>query len=980
MIVRDESELQNTQTFSNDYEKVLPGHYRLIEMLGRGGMAEVFLAEDTRLNRSVAIKFLSSEFRKDPERMRRFNQEARAASALNHPNILTIYDIGECDGIQYLVSEYVQGKTLSSRISRGKVPIPEAVGIAIQMASALAVSHQAGIVHRDIKPDNVMVRTDGTVKVLDFGLAKESGKDLADAADADAKTLDRVLTSPGLILGTPQYMSPEQARGQPLDARTDIFSVGIVIFEMVTGRSPFGGSSIADVIAAIVGKDSPRIEEYMDDPPLMLIRIVQKALRKNADDRYGTMDHLLSDLRDLSRELIDLPDTGHETGGTQARPTFQHSRRITIAGRAIPWEKILVSVAVLAGLASFAAWWYSGGTRKVEPQLQGSMRTIGITSWSSGARELVAAASFSPDARMIAFAATKTGSTEIWAKPAAGGDEIQVTKSGYYNQYPVWSPNGQDLAFFSSRGDSRGIWRTAFTGGAQIQVLTDAGPTARPVYWGQDGKIYFQEQSDLFAVNERTSERIRVTDFESKGVKPRSVEISRDETTIAYSIKEDDLWKIKIKRLDSDTSEDIAASKDQIDNLKWRPDGKAVIFSGSSDGAYQLYEAGIRPGDPVQLSNGNSDFFVQDISTDGTKILYGSLSESSDIWMVDTENSKESLVANGVAAEFWADISPEGSNVVFQSVKQADKPFGGSILVKPKTGTGTPMSVSASGFSPVWSTDGKKIAFFRRTDEGIGLWNVSPTGDNAVELAAAAIDPPGYTATPYLKIGTNHLSWSPDNRFVAYSASPGGISNIWRVAADGSGRMPVSANEDPAEIYCCPLWASNGENIVFTSEYHGGTASPKTAYRLWLQQLETSARRVIFETTERFRLLGISEDGKNAIFTQKADPADLTATPESTYVYLLSLQTGAKTKVNTLAKAYFHNVHLSRDGRMIAFVSKREDTTALWIVPVTGGTPRKLLEENDPKILISSLNWSPDGNSIIFSRQTRTTLLSMLAK
>src|SRR5688572_3199773 len=234
---------QETVVMDNDHEKALPGHYRLIEMLGRGGMAEVFLAEDTRLNRRVAIKFLHSDFRKDPERMRRFNQEARAASALNHPNILIIHDIGENEGVQFIVSEFVEGEALSKRISRGKISLPEAVDIAIQIASALAASHKAGIVHRDLKPDNIMIRHDGTVKVLDFGLAKETVGNLSNLA-LDATTLDGVPTSPGLILGTPQYMSPEQARGKPLDARTDIFSLGIIIYEMATGRPPFTGESM----------------------------------------------------------------------------------------------------------------------------------------------------------------------------------------------------------------------------------------------------------------------------------------------------------------------------------------------------------------------------------------------------------------------------------------------------------------------------------------------------------------------------------------------------------------------------------------------------------------------------------------------------------------------------------------------------------------------------------------------------------------
>ena len=975
----DDPHSQETVVIPSDHEKALPGHYRLIEMLGRGGMAEVFLAEDTRLNRRVAIKFLHTDFRKDPERMRRFNQEARAASALNHPNILIIHDIGENEGVQFIVSEFVEGEALSSRIRRGKIPIAEAVDIAMQIASALAVSHKAGIVHRDLKPDNIMIRHDGSVKVLDFGLAKETGGNLSKSA-LDATTLDGVPTSPGLILGTPQYMSPEQARGKPLDARTDIFSLGIIIFEMVTGRPPFTGESMADIIAAILGKEPHRLEEYVRDPPVTLIRIVEKSLRKNREERYGSMEHLLSDLKDLRLELVDEPTRVHETDGAETRTTAHNPIRTTIrtvfTGKLIPWQGAILLAVVLVAVLAFAAWWFLVPRKQDQPVAQGSMRTIPITNWSSGARELVTAASFSPDARMVAFAATKTGSREIWVKPTVGGDEIQITKNGFYNQYPVWSPNNHDIAFFSKRGDTYGIWRAAFTGGEQVQILGGVDSSAKPVYWSPNGKIYFQEGSELFTVDEKTAERSRVTDFETKGLKPRAIEVSADGSNIAYSIKEGEMWKLRTKRLDSEASEEIAASNEQIDYITWRPSGEAVIFSSAVDGAYQVFEAVPGRGGPLQLSNSNLDVLVHDVSKEGS-ILYGSVSEPSDLWMVNTQHPKESLVANEVAAEYWADVSPDGKSIAFQSVIRTERPFSGSINVRPATGT--PAMVSPSGFSPVWSNDGHWIAFFKKTGTGIEIWRVKPTGDEALKLSGAA-NGIGYTGTPYLKSGTNHLSWSPDGAYVAFSGSSDGISNIWAAKVDGSGSSSLTDNRDGTDYFCCPIWALDGTAAVFTSTFPTLGTPRQTGYRIWIYKLDTREKRMIFESFQRFRLLGLTNDGKDAIFTQNADPADLTATPKSTNVYSLSLQSGTTSKVNAINDAYFDNIHLSRDGGSIAFVSRRDNTTTLWTVPVNGGAPKQLLVENDPKVLISSLTWSPDGRSIVFGRQTRTHLLSMLAK
>jgi serine/threonine protein kinase/Tfp pilus assembly protein PilF len=300
-------------------------HYRVLSLIGAGGMGEVYLAEDTRLGRKVALKILPKESTQNEERVRRFEQEARAASALNHPNIVTIYEVGQVDGRHFIATEYIEGQTLRGRVSGGQMELREAVDIGTQMASALEAAHEAGIVHRDIKPENVMVRRDGLVKVLDFGLAKlaESqrdgkGSDLTSIADTD--------TSPGLVLGTLSYMSPEQARGESLDERTDIFSLGIVLYEMVAGQSPFAAPSGAETLAAILGREPKSLTQYAQNlpggieatvletepaplsppepgVPAELERIVKKALGKNREERYQLAKDLMLDLRNLKQEL-----------------------------------------------------------------------------------------------------------------------------------------------------------------------------------------------------------------------------------------------------------------------------------------------------------------------------------------------------------------------------------------------------------------------------------------------------------------------------------------------------------------------------------------------------------------------------------------------------------------------------------------------------------------------------------------------------
>ena len=288
-------------------------HYRIVELLGKGGMGEVYAAEDTRLGRKVAIKCLPRGLAADPERLRRFTQEAKAASALNHPSILTIHDVDEVDGQPFMVTEFIDGHTLRERLQApaAAIPLGEAIDIAGQVASALSAAHVAGIVHRDVKPENIMLREDGHAKLVDFGLAKIE-------QDASAGSTDETVaavgahTTPGIVMGTTAYMSPEQARGLPVDARSDIFSLGVVLYEMAAGRPPFQGETPSDVIAAILRFEPAAVADLPPD----LEHTLRKALEKDRDERYQTAKDFAADLKRLRRRL-------DPSAGTPPTPTGQ---------------------------------------------------------------------------------------------------------------------------------------------------------------------------------------------------------------------------------------------------------------------------------------------------------------------------------------------------------------------------------------------------------------------------------------------------------------------------------------------------------------------------------------------------------------------------------------------------------------------------------------------------------------------------------
>src|SRR2546421_126250 len=277
--------------------------YKILEKLGSGGMGDVYLAEDTKLGRKVALKLLAQELTQNRDRLSRFDQEAFAASGLNHPNILTIYELGDEGGRHFIATEYIEGQTLRKRLQTTPMEIVEVLDVAIQVAGALEEAHAASIIHGDIKPENVMIRRNGHVKVLDFGLAKLIERQEPELTDTEAVTRALVQTDAGMVLGTSQYMSPEQARGKPVDARTDIWSLGVVLYEMATGRAPFSGETKTDIIVAIAKNDPPPLVRFAPNAPAEFEWIVLKALRKDVDERYQTVKELETDLKKLKQRL-----------------------------------------------------------------------------------------------------------------------------------------------------------------------------------------------------------------------------------------------------------------------------------------------------------------------------------------------------------------------------------------------------------------------------------------------------------------------------------------------------------------------------------------------------------------------------------------------------------------------------------------------------------------------------------------------------
>ena len=463
------------------------GHYQVLNRIGRGGMGEVFLAQDTSLGRKVALKLLRRDFTRNEERLRRFRQEAQAASALNHPNILTIHEIGHEDTLHFMATEYVEGETLRQHISRARMTLGQVLDVAAQVASALAAAHHAGIVHRDIKPENIMVRTDGYVKVLDFGLAK-----LAEpkAIDTVAPTLPKVETQPGVVMGTFSYMSPEQARGLAVDARTDIWSLGVMIYEMATGRQPFEGETASDVMSLILQKEPPPIVHSWPEVPGELERIVRKALRKDKEERYQTIKDMLIDLRNLRKELefgaemerSAPPMGGRATSSGQSAAATAHS---TSSAEYIVTEikQHKRAAALILGIITVSAVTLYVLSRRnpVTKEAPTIKATFTQLSDQAGAEYFP---SLSPDGKSFVYASYASGNWDIYLQRVGGKNPINLTKdSPWDDTQPAFSADGERIAFRSER-EGGGIFVMGATG-ESVKRLTDFG--FNPA-WSPDGK------------------------------------------------------------------------------------------------------------------------------------------------------------------------------------------------------------------------------------------------------------------------------------------------------------------------------------------------------------------------------------------------------------------------------------------------------------------------------------------------------------
>jgi serine/threonine protein kinase len=768
------------------------GRYRIIEELGKGGMGLVYKARDIRLDRFVAIKVLPREKVSDPGRKLRFVQEARAASSLNHANIIHIYDIEQAEGVDFIAMEYVDGQTLSDIIGRKGLKLDEALRLSIQIADALAVAHEAGIVHRDLKPGNVMVTGKGQAKILDFGLAKLT--ETLPAGQGDPTLTLRPATAEGTIVGTVAYMSPEQAEGKKVDARSDIFSFGSLLYEMVTGKRAFRGESSASTLAAIL-KDIPQPPgQVIESLPREVERLISRCLRKDVGQRFQHM----ADVKIALEELKEDSDSG-ALAATRAAPT-----------RRSPIPRVAAIAVTIISLAAIL-WLWLGRSR---PRPEATVTAIPLT--SDPGEE--AYPSFSPDGTQVAFEwdSKPVSPYHIYIKQIGVEQPVRLTDSAASETRPAWSPDGRFIAFRRDLSPkSFGIIIVPQRGGRErvlaeldASSITQRQLDGHQLAWTPDSKWIacscpIPRRRDqgafgggnfwgLFLFSLETAEKKELTSPPEFTIGDTSPAFSPDGRFLVFTRIGDDTG-LFVQRLSKGYGplgepERIRSDNPWNTGAAWLPDGREIVFaSGTSRDDPSLWRTAVGTnGVPRRIQGLESRASMPAIPKQGGRLAFMISRNDSNIWRVDLAEPgrMQSPPAKFIASTQWdfcPVYSPDGRKIAFMSRRSGTQ----EIWVADHDGSNalqvTTLRRTDVG-GPTFSPDGSRIAFHAATKEGWNIFVVQATGGPAKRLTSM----PGAQMLP---------SWSRDGRsiyFIYYRVAGG---EIWNMPAEGGEAVHLPLKE-----------------------------------------------------------------------------------------------------------------------------------------------------------------------------------------
>ncbi|HLJ12975.1 MAG TPA: protein kinase [Bryobacteraceae bacterium] len=765
------------------------GPYKILARLGAGGMGEVFRARDDRLQRDVAIKVLHSEASDDPDRQRRFALEARAASALNHPNILTVHDVGMESGIAFIVSELVDGESLGDLIARGKMPIRKVLDVAVQIADGLAAAHQAGIVHRDLKPANLMVTKNGVAKILDFGLAKTVEKQDSPGA------IPETGTTPGMIVGTATYMSPEQVQGEALDYRSDQFSFGQVLYEIITGKPAFARGSAMGTMAAIVDEHPKPITELNPGVPAPLRWCVERCLAKDRKDRYASTSDLHNELRTIRAHLDEIASS------SPALPAHPRRRKPRIG-------------AVVLGLAGLFVGWF-GTELFLIPQSAVDLTHYRLLPVADRVAYQGSAA-WSADGKSLSYVASVDGVQQVFVRDLASPMAAQITKSATDCMSPFWSADDNQIFYISQGSVGPALWSVGATGGSPEMVQADASDAAI----ARDGKTLAFLRSDpaghqplslwFTTLGSGTPRKYTAGPFASGKYRFGYLKFLPDSAQAGVWLSRWDggseFWILPYPEGQPRLSFSLMQGTYPF---SWMPDGRRIVFGGQVPGSVgaDLQMVDTKDGALRPVTVTTRDAVDASVSPDGKRIAFTASQDDFDLLDVPLDGSAIHPLLTTSRNEQDPAWSPAGTQLAYSTDRTGTSQI---WLASPRDGWERPLVTEkdfgenwiASFSEPRFSPDGQRLAYSIAGSAGHSVYVSNVAGGKPVRLANDSSD-------------QQSPSWSSDGAWIAYLRNVSGSWALMKVSSGGGGK-PVLLREGCVPSH--PKWQTKtGHWIAFES-------------------------------------------------------------------------------------------------------------------------------------------------------------------
>lgn len=897
---------------SGDFVK----HYQIIKPIGKGGMGEVFLAQDTRLERKVAIKILSDYFGDNRENLKRFIREAKTASSLNHPNIVIIHEVDEADGMNFIVSEFIEGLTLTEIINQKTLSLAQVSDILIQIVKALAAAHTVGIIHRDIKPDNVMVRDDGIVKVVDFGLAKLIEK-RNQHVDPNGKTLETVHTRSGMILGTVNYMSPEQTRGKGIDKRTDIWSFGVLLYQFLTKKLPFDGETTSDLIAAILKSEPTALTQIAPHLPLDIAKITEKCLQKNPSERFQTAAELLNALTDFQQKLKSSPKTEplefqisdqieneRDTDPNLTKITAQDSVK-TKEETAEPFvsktfnqlkKRSALSITTLIGFGLLLAVGYWGWTKIISPKQElnpfQNMRLSKLT-YEGRSSDVTA---ISPDGKYIAYVLKSDGKQAMMVRQVSNGGVVEIIPpaDADYNGLS-FSPDGNSIYYTLAKNDAvNDLYEIPILGGSPRKILSNLG-----------NKVVFSPDGQKMAyVTSQTSIMI-------SGIKGESPQLLVN-----------------------------LAPGNKTTHITWRPDGKTIVaaifdLSGKDHlSEFSVIDGAERKIPTPDWSRVNGLRFL----ADGSGFLLAGRdfdTQFSQIWFISYPNGEIKKITNDLNTYF--DLSLTADNKSLVTIKN-ERLFNIWTVPDGKTDKAKKITFEEGkdeGISGVAQTLDGKIVYTVRKAGLFDLWIVNSDGSDNHQLVFNNNSNGGPVVSP------------KDNSIIFVSITN---SNLWRINTDGTNLTTLN---DTPDLESRPYFSPDGKWIFFSR------MDAKKMTTIWKMNLETGESTQLTDFESDCPV--VSPDGKTFVCRYVPSPG------EKEKLAIIPVEGGKPIKTFDFPLVIKNRLfRWTTDGKSIIYIDKSSQVQNLWSQSFDGGSPKQLTFFESGQIYWFEL--AQDKRSFILSR------------